>query len=628
MELNKKGISLIVLVITVIVMIIIAATAILLVNNDGIKDKSKEAVEKNNLASLKEEVGLKIAFIDWEREKLTDEEIESELESIKGAKVEKIASDAWTVEKSGACVTVYKSGKIIKGRVDGWDGTSKPVKLKEGNWYIYTCEELKFLADFVNNGNKLTDSQKTQVTEAGYDTESYVLNTDTTVYLMNDLDLGARHETGVLTKGNSWEPIGNGTNLFNAIFEGNNHYIEGLYIKRTGNFTGIFGKATNRISNLTVKNGYIEVEGSAVGGIVGVGTEVINCHNINTTIKQAKISTVGGIAGQVASKVEKCTNSGKITTTDTYQVGGIVGMLLASAKIENCSNTGAITCINGYLDSYNNIASNAGGVIGATNGVTNITNCKNEGKVVAGGDRVGGIVGIDRGGSIENCINNGQITGKRNYVGGVAGIAVNDTQIINTGNNGNISGEQSYVGGINGNFGTNSSTREKITIHDSYNTGTIKMLSNPEITVARDTLGGIVGCISIYSTVDIQNVYNTGNIIIEASKAQGISGIIGYATETGVNGTIRNSYTVGKIDKKGNTVSLVGGIVGRLVNNVITISNSYYLDQSVITQVNGEGKTESDMKTAEFVTLLNTGLTSPIWEIRAGENNNYPVFKK
>ena len=57
---NKKGISLIVLVITIIVMVILAGAIIITLNNSGIIQKTSEAVDKTNEATVKE-----VATLGW-----------------------------------------------------------------------------------------------------------------------------------------------------------------------------------------------------------------------------------------------------------------------------------------------------------------------------------------------------------------------------------------------------------------------------------------------------------------------------------------------------------------------------------------------------------------------------------
>ena len=150
------------------------------------------------------------------------------------------------------------------------------------NWYIYTPGQLKFLADFVNNGNNLTG------TENGTDLTSYVptdtevtMTEETTIYLMNNLDLGAKPGDGT-TKEEKWEttanenvkwiPIGTyteeNTKKLRGIFEGNNYSIRGVYVNREENNNGVFGYA-NSIQNLVVQSSYIK-GGHNTGGIAGL----------------------------------------------------------------------------------------------------------------------------------------------------------------------------------------------------------------------------------------------------------------------------------------------------------------------------------------------------------------------
>ena len=64
MKINKKGISLIVLVITIIVMIILATAIILSLDSSNIVDKAKEATAASDLANAKNVVIL--AKGEWE----------------------------------------------------------------------------------------------------------------------------------------------------------------------------------------------------------------------------------------------------------------------------------------------------------------------------------------------------------------------------------------------------------------------------------------------------------------------------------------------------------------------------------------------------------------------------------
>ena len=664
---QKKGISLIVLAITIIVMIILATSIILSLDGSGIIEKASGAVDKINLENLKEEIQTKLILTEWKTRNMSAEELENELKSISGANVEKITLDAWTVEKQGVCVTVYQTGEIIESKVDVWDGTSKVVEIKNGDWYIYTCEELKFFADYVNNSNKLTDEQKIMVAQAGYNESDYVIETTTKVHLMENLDLGARETNGLLTSGSAWVPIANGGIQFVGIFEGNDHAIMGMYIKQSGNFGGLFGRA-NKVSNLTIKDGYIEIAGGCVGAIVGLGGTVTNCHNINTNVNQTSSYTVGGIAGQVTIKIENCSNSGNITGVG-IQIGGILGNISASGIIEKCENSGTIT-------GKGASAIGIGGIVGYVGESGQINNSKNKGKIIAGKQEVGGITGsIDKAVKIDNCINSGDVMSPNaQCVGGIVALVSTDCEIINCTNNANVSGN-GWVGGIAGQIDVSSKIVSGINFGDILNisertggiVGNAKTFSEVsesinlgKVTSSKGYIGGIAGassgtidtcynageikstgqsvlCVSgicgILSGESILKTYNTANILIEGNSASYVGGIVGGLAiyggqETITHGSISNNYNIGKIVITGSGASKIGGVIGGSDNTAFTRSNNYYLigSSSIQSNTEGESKSEVDMKTTAFVTLLNTGLTTAAWEIRSGENNGYPVL--
>ena len=115
---NKKGISLIVLVITIIVMIILAGAVILSLDNAGIIDRSEEAVEKTNLKQVQYLASLKWsdAFLDG---KTTQEELEDAV--IKGLEEEGIKLELYgiTVTEKGAEVLLAKDIDWVVATVDG-----------------------------------------------------------------------------------------------------------------------------------------------------------------------------------------------------------------------------------------------------------------------------------------------------------------------------------------------------------------------------------------------------------------------------------------------------------------------------------------------------------------------------
>jgi len=108
MKRNKRGVSLIVLVITIIVMIILAGTIILTLDNTGVIDRANEAVEKTNLAEVQNLASLKWAeaFIDG---KTTQRELETEV--LNGLNKEKIDLSPYNITVTDEGVTVALKGE-------------------------------------------------------------------------------------------------------------------------------------------------------------------------------------------------------------------------------------------------------------------------------------------------------------------------------------------------------------------------------------------------------------------------------------------------------------------------------------------------------------------------------------
>ena len=579
--LKQRGITLIALVVTIVVLLILAGVSInALFGNDGIILRAKDTKKVTDLSSLKDEIGIVIQSRNINKMAgLPVGSFKEELENgISGNKtVEAIGNigDTCYVTREEATVTVYDNGDIIDGKADIWDGTSKskPTVDESKNWHIYTPEEMKYFEEFVNG--KLTDEEK----------EGLEITDSTIVYLENDIDMGARQENGVLTAGKAWEPIGvDNAGKFTGIFEGNNHTIKGIYVKKDGNFAGLFGNS-NTIQNLTIADSYIEATGSAVGGIAGAVRDgkILNC--INKSIVAGGGYIVGGIAGQFkGEKIENCVNEGKIT-------GGI----------EN---------------SYGQVA----GIVG--NMVTgNIINCTNKGMITDRGVATGGIAGQSKGDKIQNCVNLGTIYGGiyndiETYSGGIVGQFLGK-MIESCVNNGNTLSKGTVNGGICGSIGKNSSS----TIEKCINIGMVQGKGGFN--------GGICGCMNDNSSSTIKNCYNLGDVIEEASNVAEIGGIIATINK-GFSGTISNNYNLGRIIIKGQNVKDIGGVIGYLstaTTESATIKNNYYKQGIVENADNnnyGESKTETEMKTEEFLALLNADQETPVWELNPSKNNGYP----
>lgn len=669
--LNPKGITLIALVVTIVVLLILAGVSIsVLFGNDGIIAKVRDAKKVTNLSSLKEEIGIVIQARNVN--KMSGLPLESLKESLENGisgdrTVETIGSieDTCYVTREEATVTVYDNGDIIDGKADIWDGTSKskPTADESKNWHIYTPEEMKYFEEFVNG--KLTDEEK----------EGLEITDSTIVYLENNIDMGARQKDGVLTAGTAWDPIGiDNAGKFTGTFEGNNHTVRGIYVKKDGKFAGIFGNS-DTIQNLTIVDSYIEASGECVGGIVAALREgsIINCDNIGTNVvstgEGTNGRTVGGIVGQfTGTQIENCKNIGNVKSKGT-RLGGIVGIFVGEKikdctnfgdvygeeqsvggiagrftgkKIEDCVNDGKITGgiekgngfvggIAGWVDAGDVInctnksiitgrGIDTGGIIGGSEG-EKIQNCINLGTIYGGiydGNTLsncGGIVGGFLGKIVENSINKGIINAKRSRAGGIAGEVLQNSIIIKCINVGGINGLAQIggiVGGLNG------------IIEQCYNSGEVKGV---------EQLGGICGSVLNKYESTIKNCYNIGSIIPEKSseysewEIQYLGGIIGWMSSNQTSGTISNNYNIGKIETEGKNATYVGGVIG-LLSKTFTIKNNYYIAGIPTTSeelaVAGERKSETEMKKEEFLALLNADQETPVWELNPSKNNGYP----
>ena len=214
----------------------------MLTGQNGVLTQANNAKIKNDQSSLNEEVGLAVQTDRINKETGEEGSLEEELNKIEGATVEKISEGEYYVERNGYGVTVNEEGKIEEGTLSIWDGTTKekPETDAQGNWHIYNAAQMKFFADYCNN--VLTEEEKATMPE---------ITDNTTVYLENNIDMGARQENGILTSGVAWTPI----TMKTGIFDGKEHSVSGIYVN-SDSYGGLF-ISTDQIENVTIKNSYL-----------------------------------------------------------------------------------------------------------------------------------------------------------------------------------------------------------------------------------------------------------------------------------------------------------------------------------------------------------------------------------
>lgn len=466
---RNEGITLIALIITIIIMLILVAVSVNILIKSNLIGTAEKTVNKYKTATEDEASGGKITINGKEYGSL-DEFIKDEIPS-------------------------------------DWDGTTtempevkKNTETNAFDWYIYNEKQMKFLANYVNE--TLTEADNKFLADLNLTKEDIAITTDTVIYLMNDLNMGAKFDdNGNLTSGKQWVPIGPSINQqLVGTFEGNNHYICGIYINREEKSNGIFGNS-NTVKNLTIKNSYLK-GGNLTGGITGAvrGGTIENCHNVNTTVatQEGDTGSLGGIIGQSqADVIKNCTNSGKVINNGsrkTAQTGGIVGVSSDNTEISNCTNYGEI---------YSN--ENSGYFIGGICGAFMIKSNKE--------------------GTINNCVNNGKIT-CWGVAGGIVGANWIGTTIKNCSNTSEIKG-LGGIGGIVGQLGAEDNGLQFSTVTECYNSGNIICIGTNEDS---GKLGGIVGGIKKTGREDvISKCYNKGKI---ENCEESVGAILGFDSNT------------------------------------------------------------------------------------------------
>lgn len=453
---EKKGITLVALVVTIIVLIILAGVSInLVLGNNGIVTKAKQSSATYSEAQAREK--LEMVLADLQTEKITKDKLENFDNEINrsiqengmqvtgnlvlvekwqfqidrtvpkiianlgaGEQEEQIqitmtptTSDDYT--KVDIQIEIKYEGEITSISFNG-EEMALPEK-KEGTYTIK--KEIKENGTYAvvakNKGGQYNISSKEirDITEDMdiYNKEDMIAFRDKVnegrtfegrkVCLMNHLDLNPGKyelaEDGTITFASDaiqWSPIGSEEKPFSGTFEGNKHTIKGIYIDTTEANQALFRYLTEKgkISKLQIE-GKITSSGDQVAGLV--------VRNFGT--------------------IERCVN--KVSTTGITNVGGITiyncGTIAKSANyatvISANETAGGVASMNGcywttgYIyESYNygNVYAGtwvSGGIV-ACNGnfdaddnrancVGYVYNCYNFGDISGGNDRRGGIIG-------------------------------------------------------------------------------------------------------------------------------------------------------------------------------------------------------------------------------------------
>lgn len=297
------------------------------------------------------------------------------------------------------------------------------------NFYeIKSSDDLLAFAKAVNNGNNSINGELTSDI-------SFNKNLFNKISInFNEIIINDNHDL------RTWEPIGNDTNPYKGIFNGQNKNISGLFFnKEVDRYIGLFGYTDNAIiQNINVVESCFSGKWW-IGGIVGYNNGIIN-NCLNDSYILSTNAYAGGICGENHGTILNSINKGEIIGSDN--IGGIVGYNKKNiynsynkGKIDGSDEIGGIAGYNSdsiyccYNEGEINGSNYVGGVVG-NNQSAYIKNSYNTGNICKGitfilnsGTKIGGVVGYDYYGYICNCYNIGLVNGKKE-IGGVAGNAI------------------------------------------------------------------------------------------------------------------------------------------------------------------------------------------------------------
>ena len=270
-----------------------------------------------------------------------------------------------------------------------WDGTTVDTSWYDANtsateFTISDSADLAGLAKLVNAGNNFSGK---------------------TIKLGDDIDLG----------GKDWTPIGNSTNKFEGVFDGNEKTISNLFINSpTKSDIGLFGfTQRGEVKNFTLKNakvtgyldvgvvagtpytskytniaviGLIQVNGfSYVGGAFGknayanlTNVDVIGDEGSYVKAESGYYRTyLGGLVGFMGEgniTVSGCDVKVDVTGS-TCDVGGILGILHYGNTMTNCTYKGSLALTDPDAEDGAEFGALVGVIYNQQNQTTTITDC-------------------------------------------------------------------------------------------------------------------------------------------------------------------------------------------------------------------------------------------------------------
>ncbi|MCB9359443.1 hypothetical protein H6503_05920 [Candidatus Woesearchaeota archaeon] len=227
--------------------------------------------------------------------------------------------------------------------------------------------------------------------------------------LQNDIDCS---DTINWNSGAGFIPIGANSPYFSGNFNGQNYTISSLYVFRTSNYAGLFGRATSGAVLEDVKLSNITVTGTNyVGGLAGYiyTTSYVNNTGVENGTITASTGSAGGLVGYSYSSYvhNSYSKADVIGTGAADRIGGLIGTAYAKEIVWSYA-TGSVSGDD-----------RVGGLVGEPSNV-NIYDSYATGNV-SGTSYVGGLTGINP--VSYNTYSTGYVTNTNYLSGGYSGLA-------------------------------------------------------------------------------------------------------------------------------------------------------------------------------------------------------------
>ena len=217
------------------------------------------------------------------------------------------AEGIWSFTMPDFSVTVSASFHRDPNLPDVWEGDIAP-EFAEGEgteddpYLIHDGAELAYLAQLTNANGALTQGKYYKLANDIY------LNEDV---LTDEFALNGKPK-------NEWTPIGkDDTHKFQGVFDGDNHYITGVYVP-SGSNSGFFGYTNNAvIRNLSLLDAYVygQYSGALVYSAAATDTSIVSrCY---------------------VEALASCSSG-------SYYCAGLVAILGAKCGVEYCYTSGAL----------------------------------------------------------------------------------------------------------------------------------------------------------------------------------------------------------------------------------------------------------------------------------------------